>query len=80
MLMWSFSRYGSCYLPDVAVEQGWDKEETIVSLMRKAGWGGKKEKWGEVSDMKVTRFRGKAESLGYGEYKAWREWVEKGRK
>ncbi|KAL1975593.1 hypothetical protein VTN31DRAFT_3985 [Thermomyces dupontii] len=31
-------RYGATYLPDVAVEQGWTKEETVESLMRKAGW------------------------------------------
>ena len=31
-------RYGATYLPDVAVEQGWSKEETLESLMRKAGW------------------------------------------
>ncbi|OKL60588.1 hypothetical protein UA08_04352 [Talaromyces atroroseus] len=33
-------RYGSTYLPDVALEQGWTKEETVESLMRKAGWDG----------------------------------------
>ncbi len=33
-------RYGATYLPDVAVEQGWSKEETLESLMRKAGWDG----------------------------------------
>ena len=33
-------RYGATYLPDVAVEQGWNKEETLESLMRKAGWDG----------------------------------------
>ncbi|KAJ5294090.1 hypothetical protein PENANT_c009G05497 [Penicillium antarcticum] len=33
-------RYGATYLPDVAVEQCWTKEETIESLMRKAGWDG----------------------------------------
>ena len=33
-------RYGATYLPDVAVEQGWTKEETVASLMRKAGWDG----------------------------------------
>ncbi|KAH1335132.1 hypothetical protein KXV68_000903 [Aspergillus fumigatus] len=33
-------RYGATYLPDVAVEQGWTKEETLESLMRKAGWDG----------------------------------------
>jgi AMMECR1 domain-containing protein len=31
-------RYGATYLPDVAVEQGWTKEQTLDSLMRKAGW------------------------------------------
>jgi hypothetical protein len=33
-------RYGATYLPDVAPEQGWTKEETVESLMRKAGWDG----------------------------------------
>lgn len=33
-------RYGATYLPDVPVEQGWTKEETVESLMRKAGWDG----------------------------------------
>ncbi|KAJ5236808.1 hypothetical protein N7489_006899 [Penicillium chrysogenum] len=33
-------RYGATYLPDVAAEQGWTKEETVESLMRKAGWDG----------------------------------------
>jgi len=65
-------------LPDVAVEQEWDREETVVSAMRKAGWGGRKEKWMEVGDLKVVRFQGKAESVGWGEFRKWREWVEKG--
>lgn len=69
--------FGACYLPDVAVEQGWDKEETLISLMRKAGWGGKKEKWAEVGDMTVTRFQGAAESVGWEEFKAWKTWVGK---
>jgi hypothetical protein len=33
-------RHGATYLPDVAPEQGWTKEETVESLMRKAGWDG----------------------------------------
>ena len=33
-------RLGATYLPDVAVEQGWTKEECLESLMRKAGWDG----------------------------------------
>jgi AMME syndrome candidate gene 1 protein len=33
-------RHGATYLPDVAVEQGWTKAETVESLMKKAGWDG----------------------------------------
>ncbi|KAL3482397.1 AMMECR1 domain-containing protein [Aspergillus californicus] len=36
-------RYGATYLPDVPVEQGWTKEETVKSLMQKAGWDGPSE-------------------------------------
>ncbi|KAK1757246.1 AMMECR1-like protein [Echria macrotheca] len=69
-------RYGSTYLPDVAPEQGWTKEETVVSLMRKAGWMGRKDKWRDV-DLKVVRYQGRRESLEYAEYKRWRDWVDK---
>ncbi|PKS07133.1 hypothetical protein jhhlp_005733 [Lomentospora prolificans] len=68
-------RYGSTYLPDVATEQGWTKEETIVSLMRKAGWMGRKDRWREV-ELDTVRYQGKKESLEYGEYKKWRDWVD----
>lgn len=71
-------RYGACYLPDVPVEQGWSKEETMISLMRKAGWGGKKEKWRDVGGYSTVRFQGKAESMGFEEFKKWREWVKAG--
>ena len=37
---WKSRRHGATYLPDVAVEQGWNKEETVESLMKKAGWDG----------------------------------------
>lgn len=68
-------RYGATYLPDVAVEQGWTKEETLVSLMRKAGWVGRKERWEEV-ELDVVRYQGKKVSLEYGEFKRWRDWVD----
>ncbi|TVY80621.1 Uncharacterized protein LSUE1_G005286, partial [Lachnellula suecica] len=42
--------WGACYLPDVAPEQGWDREETVASLVRKAGYSGRK--WKEL-DLKV---------------------------
>ncbi|KAI0836915.1 AMMECR1 domain-containing protein [Hypoxylon sp. FL0890] len=68
-------RYGATYLPDVALEQGWTKEETLVSLMRKAGWAGRRDKWQSV-DLKVVRYQGKKKSLQYPEYKRWRDWAD----
>jgi uncharacterized protein (TIGR00296 family) len=68
-------RYGATYLPDVAREQGWTKEETIVSLMRKAGWNGRKDEWKKV-ELKVVRYQGKKVDLGYGEWKEFRSWVD----
>lgn len=68
-------RHGATYLPDVATEQGWSKEETLVSLMRKAGWMGRKDRWREV-ELDCVRYQGKKESLEFGEYKRWRTWVD----
>lgn len=72
-------RHGATYLPDVATEQGWTKEQTLVSLMRKAGWEGRRDRWREVADagsMKVVRYRGDKEQLVFDEYKAWRDWAD----
>ncbi|GFP54869.1 hypothetical protein ACSS6W_002760 [Trichoderma asperelloides] len=68
-------RYGATYLPDVALEQGWTKDEALFSLVRKAGWMGSRSKWQDL-DIKVTRYQGKKISLDYPEYKKWRDWVE----
>lgn len=68
-------RYGSTYLPDVAREQGWSKEETLVSLMRKAGWSGRRDEWRKV-ELIVVRYQGKKVALGFGEWREWREWVD----
>jgi uncharacterized protein (TIGR00296 family) len=68
-------RYGATYLPDVAKDQGWTKEETLVSLMRKAGWNGRRDEWKKV-ELNVVRYQGKKVALGYPEWKEWRTWVE----
>jgi len=39
------------YLPEVAVEQGWDREQTLSSLCRKAGLPG--DAWKEGAKFKV---------------------------
>ncbi|KAF4556152.1 Hypothetical protein D9617_1g080270 [Elsinoe fawcettii] len=69
-------RYGATYLPDVAAEQGWTKEETIVSLMRKAGWTGSKSTWRNVKGLEIVRYEGKKVELDYEEWEEWRAWVE----
>lgn len=73
-------RYGATYLPSVAPEQGWGKEETMASLMRKAGWTGKglEGNWRAVAErcgMSVERYRGDKEEVGWEEFKQWRDWV-----
>ncbi|KAJ5629066.1 hypothetical protein N7490_011294 [Penicillium lividum] len=81
-------RYGATYLPDVAVEQGWSKEETVESLMRKAGWDGggsvarrllraadSGNPWDQVSEFKATRYQGLKASASYKEWQEWRSWV-----
>ncbi|KAG6002847.1 hypothetical protein E4U21_002732 [Claviceps maximensis] len=67
-------RYGATYLPNVAAEQGWTKDETLYSLIRKAGWIGGRSKW-KTLELKVTRYRGRKASLNYPEFKKWRDWL-----
>jgi uncharacterized protein (TIGR00296 family) len=69
-------RFGSTYLPDIAREQGWTKEETMISLMRKAGWSGRTSDWRNVKDLNVVRYQGHRQELVYKEYSDWRNWVE----
>ena len=69
-------RYGATYLPDVAVEQGWTKEQALVSLMRKAGWVGRSADWKKVADLRVTRYTGSKTNARYADWREWRNWVE----
>ncbi|BDD60029.1 hypothetical protein MPDQ_004379 [Monascus purpureus] len=84
-------RYGATYLPDVPVEQEWTKEETIESLMRKAGWNGATgsvarrllrgsesnsgKPWEQVSDFRAVKYQGLRASATYVEWQEWRNWV-----
>ncbi|KAG6022290.1 hypothetical protein E4U41_002283 [Claviceps citrina] len=67
-------RYGATYLPDVAAEQGWTKDETLYSLIRKAGWMGGRSRW-KTLVLRVTRYQGRKASLHYAEFKKWRDWL-----
>lgn len=68
-------RYSGTYLPDVASEQGWTKDEALYSLVRKAGWMGGKGKWKDL-DLKLTRYQGKKAEASYGDYKKWKDWAD----
>ncbi|CAK3988882.1 Hypothetical predicted protein [Lecanosticta acicola] len=72
-------RYGATYLPDVAPEQGWTKEETLISLMRKAGWNGSSSSWQKTwrdGKGELVTYEGKQVGLRYEEWKEWRDWVD----
>jgi uncharacterized protein (TIGR00296 family) len=68
-------RLNATYLPHVAEEQGWTKEETVINLMYKAGWGGRKDDWRRV-EVDVQRYQGHAVSLQYRDWREWRSWVD----
>jgi len=73
-------RYGATYLPSVAEEQGWTKEEALISLMRKAGWNGSSSSWEKTwkdGRGELVRYEGEAVGLEYQEWKEWDEWVGK---
>ncbi|CAG8558132.1 10284_t:CDS:2 [Acaulospora morrowiae] len=60
-------RKTATYLPEVAEEQGWTKEETIDSLLRKSGYNGR------ITDkirnrIVLTRYQSAKHSITYEEY------------
>ncbi|XP_074657596.1 uncharacterized protein CG5902-like [Tubulanus polymorphus] len=57
------------YLPEVATEQGWDRVQTIDSLLRKGGY--KTTITNDVRHaIKLTRYRSEKMTIGYNEYVA----------
>jgi uncharacterized protein (TIGR00296 family) len=66
-------RYGSTYLPDVASEQGWSKEETLFSLIRKAGWMGSRSRWRDL-ELRLTRYQGRKATAEYPVFAKWKSW------
>ena len=68
----SYRHVNATYLPEVALEQGWSKEETVEELMRKGGWEGRvgdKER----REMRVTRYESQKRGMAWEEYHAWKE-------
>lgn len=60
--------YSATYLPEVAEEQGWDVDTTLIELCAKAGYRGKVDE-ALIKSIKVTRYQSSKASLTYDEYK-----------
>ena len=66
------SKGTATYLPEVAKEQGWDRIQTIDSLLRKGGY--KAPVTTEYrKTIKLTRYRSEKMTLSYAEYLAHRQ-------
>ena len=59
--------YSGTYLPHVATEQGWNQEETLVSLVRKAGFKGKINA-DFINSLSVTRYQSQTCTFSYEQY------------
>jgi uncharacterized protein (TIGR00296 family) len=59
--------YGATFLPDVAVEQGWTKEETIDHCVRKSGY----RYPFELDEISVVRYEGVKVGCDYEEYQEY---------
>ena len=58
--------YNGTYLPEVMVEQKWNHEQTIESLVKKAGYKGS---YKEVLDLiELETYESEKKSMGYDEY------------
>jgi len=59
------------YLPEVAGEQGWTKQEAMESLIRKAGYKGPVNE-ALLKKIRLTRYTSSKYSLSYADYAAYK--------
>jgi uncharacterized protein (TIGR00296 family) len=60
--------YSAVFLPEVAAEQGWDRETTLQHLVAKAGYPGS---WRDVAEaMKLVRFQSSRAEMTYAQFMA----------
>eukprot|EP00117_Sycon_ciliatum_P000926 scpid5076/ scgid6807/ AMMECR1-like protein &gt; AMMECR1-like protein len=64
------------YLPEVASEQGWDKMETLESLLKKGGYSDRvTEQY--LRTIRLTRYRSDKVTLSYGDYQHFKQNLER---
>ena len=61
-------RFSSTFLPQVAQEQNWTREETLISLVKKAGSNIDAI---NINHLKVTRYKSLKGSMTFKEYLEW---------
>jgi len=61
-------RYSATFLPEVAMEQGWDHHKTIQELIYKSGYRGDIKSIRKNAVIQVTRYQSSKCSLTYAEY------------
>ncbi|OLL21870.1 hypothetical protein NEOLI_000473 [Neolecta irregularis DAH-3] len=67
-------RKSSTYLPEVAPEQGWTKEETLDNLMNKAGFNGPPGSYKNPDlYLEIVRYQGIATRTSHGHFKEFKK-------
>ena len=57
--------YNATYLPHVATQFNWNQQQTLGSLIEKAGYKGKQD---NISFTRLTTYRSSETKLSYSEY------------
>jgi AMMECR1 domain-containing protein len=66
-------RLSATYLPEIASDQGWSQEETILSAIQKAGYRGRVVVGDEVwRSLEVGVYESSKAKLDWADYEAWR--------
>lgn len=61
------------YLPEIATDQGWSREETILSAIQKAGYRGHVQVGDAVwRSLEVGVYESSKSKLDWVEFEAWR--------
>lgn len=59
--------YDATFLPDVPVDQGWDKEETLAHLIRKSG-AYNVHSYKDIPGLQLTRYTGEKSTMTWEDY------------
>lgn len=59
-------RFSGTFLPEVMPDQGWNKEEALRALIKKAGYNGPLEN--VIQDMKLKTYKSSKYKMPFSEY------------